>query len=86
MLRCRGAYNATAPNPVTNAEFTRVLAHCLNRHALLPVSAWVLKTLLGEMAGLVLGSQYVLPERLLAQGFKFQYDDLAVALNEALAH
>jgi uncharacterized protein (TIGR01777 family) len=82
----QGAYNATAPNPVTNAEFTRILAVCLKRPALLPVPAWTLKILLGEMSELVLGSQRVLPERLLAQGFKFQYDDLAVALNEALAH
>jgi NAD dependent epimerase/dehydratase family enzyme len=42
--------------------------------------------LLGEMSELVLGSQRVLPERLFEQGFTFQYDDLAVALNEALAH
>ncbi len=81
----QGAYNATSPNPVTNAEFTRILAQCLKRPALLPVPAWVLKMLLGEMAELVLGSQRVLPERLLAQGYKFQYDDLAAALNEALA-
>lgn len=81
-----GAYNATAPNPVTNAEFTRILAQCLQRPALLPVPAWLLKILLGEMSQLVLGSQRVLPERLLAQGFKFEYDDLATALNEALAH
>lgn len=81
----QGAYNATAPNPVTNAEFTRILAQCLKRPALLPVPAWLLKILLGEMSQLVLGSQRVMPERLLAQGFKFQYDDLAAALNEALA-
>lgn len=80
----RGAYNATAPNPVTNAEFTRILAQCLKRPALLPVPAWLLKILLGEMSQLVLGSQRVLPERLLAQGFTFQYADLAAALNEAL--
>jgi hypothetical protein len=81
----QGAYNATAPNPATNAEFTRILAQCLKRPALLPVPAWLLKILLGEMSQLVLGSQRVTPERLLAQGFKFQYDDLAAALNEALA-
>ena len=82
----QGAYNATAPNPVTNAEFTRILAKCLKRPALLPVPAWLLKILLGELSQLVLGSQRVMPERLLAQGFKFQYEDLAAALKEALAH
>lgn len=80
----QGAYNATAPNPVTNSEFARTLAHCLNRPALLPVPAWLLKILLGEMSGLVLGSQRVMPERLLALGFKFQYTDLSSALNQAL--
>lgn len=81
-----GAYNATAPNPATNAEFTRILAQCLKRPALLPVPAWLLKILLGEMSQLVLGSQRVVPERLLAQGFKFQYSDLTAALAEALSH
>ncbi len=80
----QGAYNATAPNPVTNAEFTQALAHCLKRPALLPVPAWLLKALLGEMSDLVLGSQRVLPQRLLAQGFKFHYPDLDGALRQSL--
>jgi len=78
----QGAYNATAPNPVTNSEFTRTLAQCLKRPALLTVPASLLKTLLGEMSGLVLGSQRVIPDRLLAQGFSFQYPDLSSALNQ----
>jgi len=82
----QGAYNATSPNPVTNAEFTRILAQCLGHPALLPVPAWLLKILLGEMSQLVLGSQRVIPERLLAQDFKFQYDDLVSAINETLSH
>ena len=81
----QGAYNATAPNPVTNSEFTRTLAHCLNRPALFPVPAWLLKFLLGEMSGLVLGSQRVMPERRLAKGFKFQYPDLSSAFNQILS-
>ncbi len=81
----QGAYNATAPHPVSNAEFTRLLAQCLKRPALLPIPAGLLKILLGELSQLLLGSQRVIPERLLAQGFKFRYDDLATALNEALS-
>lgn len=81
----QGAYNATAPNPVTNREFTCLLARCLHRPALFPAPAWVLKTLLGEMSELVLGSQRVLPERLLQQGFKFRYPDLDSALKAALS-
>ncbi|MDD5579749.1 MAG: TIGR01777 family oxidoreductase [Methylobacter sp.] len=80
-----GAYNATAPNPVTNSEFTRTLSQCLKRPALLPVPAWLLKILLGEMSDLALGSQRVIPERLLVKGFIFQYNDLASALNQVLS-
>ena len=80
----QGAYNATAPNPVTNAEFTQTLARCLKRPALLPIPAGVLRLLLGEMSELVLGSQRVIPERLLAQGFTFQVNDLTHAINHAL--
>jgi len=82
----QGPYNATAPNPITNSEFTQILAQTLNRPALLPAPAWILKILLGERSQLVLSSQRVMPERLLTQNFKFQYDDLASALNEALSH
>ncbi|MGR8999952.1 MAG: TIGR01777 family oxidoreductase [Gammaproteobacteria bacterium] len=80
----QGAYNATAPNPVTNREFTRTLADCLKRPAVFPVPAGLLRMLLGEMSELVLGSQRVLPERLLTQGFKFKYTDLSGALNQVL--
>lgn len=79
-----GAYNATAPNPVTNAEFTRVLASCLKRPAFFPVPAWLLKTLLGEMSELLLGSQRVQPQRLVDSGFQFQYPDLTSAIRQAL--
>lgn len=81
----QGAYNATVPNPVTNGEFTNTLAHCLKRPALLPVPSYLLKILLGEMSQLILGSQRVIPERLLAQGFIFEYTDLAGALSQALS-
>lgn len=80
-----GPYNATAPAPVTNSEFTQTLAACLNRPALLPAPAWVLKLALGEMSELVLGSQRVMPQRLLDQGFEFEYPDLKSALEQALS-
>lgn len=79
-----GAYNATAPTPVTNNEFTQTLAKLLKRPALLPLPAWLLTPLLGEMSALVLGSQRVLPDRLLAQGFRFHYQDLSSAITQAL--
>ena len=82
----QGAYNATAPHPVTNSEFTKILAQHLKRPALLPVPAWLLKTLLGERSDLVLASQRVLPERLLTENFQFQYPELLSALTEISSH
>jgi len=81
----RGPYNATAPNPVNNAEFTRELAKCLQRPALLAIPAWLLKLAMGEMAELLLGSQRVLPKKALSSGFKFSYETLEPALSNVLA-
>ena len=80
----QGAYNASAPAPVTNAEFSAALAATLNRPMLLPMPEIVLKPLLGEMSALVLGSQRVLPERLINQGFEFQFSQLDLALQNLL--
>ena len=80
----RGPYNATAPGPVTNREFSATLAAVLKRPMLLPMPATVLKLLLGEMAVLVLGSQRVIPERLLADNFQFKYTELETALRKLL--
>lgn len=82
--RMTGAYNATAIKPVTNQEFTKTLAKVLSRPACLPLPAFALTTLLGEMSGLVLGSQRVLPQRLVKQGFEFQFSQLDQALAEIL--
>lgn len=81
----RGPYNVTAPNPVTNAEFTHELGKCLHRPAVIPIPAWLLKLAMGEMAELLLGSQRVLPKKALASGFKFSYEKLEAALNNVLA-
>jgi len=75
-----GAYNGTAPTPVRNAEFARILGDWLHRPALLPAPAFALKLLLGEMADLLLTGQRVLPQRALAQGFAFECAELAQAL------
>ena len=48
-----GVFNGTAPQPVTNQEFTQCLAEALNRPALLPVPAWVLRSAMGEMSTLM---------------------------------
>ncbi len=79
-----GIYNGTAPNPVTNLEFTQSLATILKRPALLPVPGLVLKLMLGEMSELLLGGQRVMPQRLTEQGFKFRFDTLSNALDDIL--
>ena len=75
-----GAYNATAPTPVTNREFTRALAASLHRPAVLPMPAPVVRVLVGEMSHLLLTGQKVLPARALAEGFRFRFPELPAAL------
>jgi uncharacterized protein (TIGR01777 family) len=76
----RGAYNASAPNPVTNADFTRALGRALGRPTVLPIPAAALKLMFGEMSELLLASDRMVPQRLLAEGFRFRYPDLDAAL------
>jgi uncharacterized protein (TIGR01777 family) len=81
----RRAVNATAPHPVTNAQFTRELARVLHRPAIFPVPPFALRLMFGEMAEVVLASQRVLPAAAQAAGFEFRYSDLAPALANLLA-
>lgn len=75
-----GAVHVTAPEPVTNAEFTRALALVCRRPAVLRLPPFVLRTLFGEMAEVLLGGQRAVPERLLAAGFRFRHPRLDGAL------
>jgi len=80
-----GPVNATAPGPVTNAEFVHALGRALRRPAWLPVPAWALKAALGEMSGpLLLFSQCVMPDRASRAGFSFRYLTLEGALSHLL--
>jgi hypothetical protein len=79
-----GNFNATAPKPVTNAEFSACLAKNLHRPAIFPVPAILLKLLLGEMSLLLLGGQKIIPERLIKQKFHFQFESLDSALKAVL--
>lgn len=81
-----GAYNMTTPHPVTNAQFTRTLAKALHRPALMPVPAFALKLLPGNMAEeMFLMSSRVLPQRLLDAGFRFRFPKLDDALIHELS-
>jgi uncharacterized protein (TIGR01777 family) len=81
-----GAVNLTAPNAVTNAEFTRVLAGVVSRPAILPIPSFGPKLLLGgELANaLLFTGQRVVPNALVADGFKFAHPTLDVALRALL--
>ncbi len=76
-----GPFNLTAPYPVRNEEFARTLCSILRRPCLLPVPAFLLRLLFGEMAEyLLLEGQKVVPRRLLKSGFEFRYPRLRNAL------
>lgn len=76
-----GPVNAVAPDPVTNTEFTRTLARVLRRPAVLPVPAFALRAIAGEMAdALLLSSTRVRPARLLDRGFPYRHPGLGQAL------
>jgi len=80
----KGAVNATAPNPVTNAEFTRELAAALHRPAIFPVPKFALRLLYGDMAQIVYASQRVIPEAALQAGYEFRFPNLNGALLDIL--
>lgn len=82
--RQSGIFNATAPKPVSNSEFTAVLAQALGRPAFLHLPASVLKLAMGEMSALLLHSQRVVPSRLLEARFKFRSGSLEDALRNEL--
>ncbi|MGW0596745.1 TIGR01777 family oxidoreductase [Streptomyces sp. NPDC002776] len=79
-----GPFNVTAPEPLTNREITEVMGRVLRRPTLFAVPAPVLRTVLGEMAGDVLGSARVVPKRLLESGFSFAFPDAEAAVRAAL--
>tara|TARA_R110002020_G_scaffold13368_12_gene48302 strand:- start:201 stop:1103 length:903 start_codon:yes stop_codon:yes gene_type:complete len=79
-----GAFNGSAPHPVTNATFTKTLASHLNRPAIFPVPAFVLKAGFGEMSRLLLTGADMRPARLEEAGFSFQYPTLDKALEAIL--
>lgn len=74
-------YNLTAPNPVSNAEFTKAVGDWLGRPTWFTVPAPILKLVLGEMATLLLDGQKVLPQALLDAGFEFLHPHIAQVLS-----
>jgi hypothetical protein len=80
------AVNATAPNPVTNEEFTKTLGKVLHRPTIIPVPEFAIKLLFGEMGErLLLEGQKVLPKKLQNAGFEFKFPDLEESLKAAIS-
>lgn len=80
-----GPVNGTAPEAVTNSEFTKILAGALHRPALLPVPGFVLKLAVGEFATVLLASQRVIPEKISQAGYQFVFPALSKALANLLS-
>jgi NAD dependent epimerase/dehydratase family enzyme len=80
-----GPLNLVSPLPLMNAQFTKILADVLHRPAFFHVPAFILKTVLGEMADeLLLASARVRPQKLIDSKYQFQYPDLKDALQNLL--
>ena len=79
-----GPYNMTAPQPVTNAEFTATMAKVLRRPALFVAPAMLLKAGMGERANLLLEGQRVLPRKMEQAGYRFSFPNLEDALRDLL--
>ena len=78
--RATGAFNGSAPAPVTNRDFTRTLGRVLRRPAVFHAPAFVLRIGLGEMADMLLTGQRVLPAAAEELGFRFAHRELEPAL------
>lgn len=79
-----GPVNGAAPNPVRNSEFTKTLGIALNRPTFFTIPSFVLRTLFPEQSALLLDSQRVVPEKLIASGFEFQFPSLPEALADLI--
>ncbi len=82
--RVSGPLNGVAPHPAINADFTKALAAAVHRPAIFPVPSVALRLLFGEMSGVLLASQRVIPKAAEEAGYKFQFPELRAALGDLL--
>ena len=82
--KARGVYNLSALRPLTNKEFTHAIGKVLGRPTFMPIPAFAMKTLFGEMSALLLDGQREMPARLVKEGFKFKFVDAEAALRDVL--
>jgi NAD dependent epimerase/dehydratase family enzyme len=82
----RGVFNAVSPNPARNIDLVKATATAMGVHALpIPAPAFALRLMLGEMADVVLNSNRVASDKLVAAGFSFAFPELDVALRQIFA-
>ncbi|PCH71252.1 MAG: TIGR01777 family protein [Bacteroidales bacterium] len=82
--KTEGTYNLTAPELITNSDYTKELGSCLNRPAFFHVPEFILRAIFGDGSTVLLSGQRVIPERLLNRGFQFKYPTLCTTLNSLL--
>jgi uncharacterized protein len=80
----KGPVNFCAPNPVRNRDFAKALGKMLGRPSFMRTPSFMIRTLMGEMGTALLGSQRTVPDKLLKNGFEFQYPDVEDALHNLL--
>jgi uncharacterized protein (TIGR01777 family) len=80
-----GPFNAGAPDPPTNREFSRALGRALRRPAFAPIPALAVRALYGDMAGIVTEGKRMVPARTLQHGYAFKHTELEPALRDALS-
>ncbi len=80
----QGIYNVTAPEAVTNADFSRLVGKYLHRPSSFQTPAFILKSLFGESYSLLCKGQRVFPKRLIDENFEFNYPDISMALDNLL--
>ena len=82
--KARGPFNLSAPYPVTNADFSRLLGRRMRRPALVPTPGFMLRLAFGEMADMLLTGQKAVPRHLTQMGYAFQFGDAEAALADIL--
>ena len=79
-----GIVNGTAPNPVTNKEFSKTLGKVLNRPSIFSVPKFALRIIVGEFAEFLTASQRVIPKKLIDEGFRFEFKEISKALENII--
>jgi uncharacterized protein len=79
-----GSFNLTAPNPLTNRDFSQILGRVMGRPALLPTPSVAFKVAFGELSTLILDGQRAVPQKLREAGYTFQFSEAEAALRDLL--